>query len=95
MAAFYVFDELPGSDSWAGCRLGARVIDILKKLEDFLDEGVMPLYHLRDVNLLANIPRATLDNLRDRVRALRTNETKLISLMQNYGSSHGAATGAN
>jgi len=89
MAAFYVFDDMPATiprnNSWAFDRLGERVIDVLKKLEGFLDRGFMPLYFMRSANLLSKFSPAAQNNMRDRLHVLTTSETELIKLMQNYG----------
>jgi len=85
MAAFYVIDEKKTKNNWAFDRLGVRVVDVLKKLEQFLASGTMPLYFLPSANLFEKLSPITIQNLKDRVHELCTSETKLIKLMQNYG----------
>jgi hypothetical protein len=85
-ALFYVVDEQP---SWNYNQLGERVVDVLKKLEDFLKRGFMHLYFLKSANLFKKFSQECISNLRDRIHDMCTKEVTLVNMMEFYGRPYG------
>lgn len=80
-ALFQMVDEMSSKYNWMFDRLGVRTIDILRKMESQLSTGCLPHYFLPQVNQISSWNSATIQNVRDRLHRLVTNEREFMALI--------------
>jgi hypothetical protein len=76
-----LFREMDRNLSWTRSDVGKRLMGVLTELEQRLRAGSMPHYYIPEIDLLHGFPKATIDNMRDRITRLRTNRNQMMKIL--------------
>ena len=68
--------------NWMLNLLAQRLMDVLRRLEEDLSSGCMKHYYLPQINLLSPMSGPSIQNMRDRIRHLRTSEVEFLRIME-------------
>jgi len=73
---FHVVEQQMLEGEWNVGTITERVFDFLGFLEQFLEHGILSHYHIREMNILQDIKNDTINNIRCRIKTLRSSEKK-------------------
>ena len=77
-----LFHEVKAHPNWSQSELGPRLIGVLRRLHGDMERGYQSHYFNPHVNLLDNMPRSTIDNIRDRLQRIIRNEQVFTSVFK-------------
>lgn len=80
-ALFKVVDEKPNNCDWNSCKLGARVIDVLKRIENELANDSLSHYFVPNVNEISSWKTTTIDNIRNRIHNITSSRERFTALL--------------
>jgi len=76
MTLFHVVEQQMLEGEWNVGMITERVFDFLGFLEQFLEHGFLSHYFIREMNILQVNKNDTINNIRCRIKTLRSSEKK-------------------
>jgi len=77
MTLFHVVEQQMLEGEWNVGMITERVFDFLGFLEQFLEHGFLSHYFIREMNIFQDNKNDTINNIRCRIKTLRSSEKKL------------------
>ncbi len=76
-----LFHEMTSKHSWAPDKLGERVVGLLRRLANYLDNGNLPNYFLPEMNLISDFKLVLRQNMADRINKILRSKSELSKIL--------------